>query len=57
MLDILDLELKYFQSLTDVTDPYQDIVSYIMLGVNMTFLLITFLLVAPFRYFRYLLNL
>ncbi|XP_063691212.1 titin-like [Bolinopsis microptera] len=39
-------------SLTDVTDPYQDLVSYIMLGVNMFFLLITFLLVAPFRELR-----
>ena len=39
-----------FQSLTDVTDPYQDLISHVMIGINITFLLLTFLLIAPFRF-------
>ena len=37
---------------TAVTDPTQDIVSYFMSGINLTFLVITFSLIAPFKKLR-----
>ncbi|XP_063678024.1 uncharacterized protein LOC134813996 [Bolinopsis microptera] len=37
---------------TKVTDPTQDVISYVMFGINIIFLVLTFCLIAPFKKLR-----